>query len=103
MKLALASMINLVLFSSEKKIETKINIIHNFIHHFNHSTKSNFKFFRNFMYHLLSPKIIDTNPLCLIRNEVINDRSEPTIEVSLGKHITSFYVISILKNYAVCF
>lgn len=37
------------------------------------------------MYYLQSPKIINTNPICLIRNEVLNNRSEPTIEVSLGK------------------
>lgn len=37
------------------------------------------------MYYLLSPKVINTNPLCLVRSEVINNRSEPTVEVSLGK------------------
>jgi len=38
---------------------------------------------RNFMYHLLSPKVINTNPTCFVRSEVVNDRSEPTVEVSL--------------------
>ncbi|VVC36974.1 Ribosomal protein L53, mitochondrial [Cinara cedri] len=38
---------------------------------------------RNFMYYLLSPKVINTNPLCLVRTEVENNRSEPTVEASL--------------------
>ncbi|KAF0773961.1 39S ribosomal protein L53, mitochondrial [Aphis craccivora] len=38
---------------------------------------------RNFMYYLLSPKVIQTNPQCLVRNEVVNDRSESTVDVSL--------------------
>lgn len=37
------------------------------------------------MYYLLSPKVLKTNPLCLVRNEVVNDRSESTVDVSLGK------------------
>lgn len=44
-----------------------------------------FIFFRNFMYYLLSPKIIKTNPLCLVKSEVVNDRSESIVDVSLGK------------------
>lgn len=46
-------------------------------------------FFRNFMYYLQSPKVIKTNPLCLVRSEVVNDRSEPTVDVSLGKIVYS--------------
>jgi len=38
---------------------------------------------RDFMYYLLSPNVIKTNPLCLIRSEVVNDRGEPTVDVSL--------------------
>jgi len=38
---------------------------------------------RNFMYYLLSPKVIKTNPLCLVKSEVVNDRSESTVDVSL--------------------
>lgn len=45
-----------------------------------------FLYFRNFMYYLLSPKVINTNPLCLVRSEVVNDRSESTVDVSLGKY-----------------
>lgn len=37
------------------------------------------------MHYLLSPKIINTNPLCLVKAEVVNNRSEPTVEASLGK------------------
>lgn len=44
-----------------------------------------FIFFRNFMYYLLSPKVIKTNPLCLVKSEVVNDRSESIVNVSLGK------------------
>lgn len=45
------------------------------------------------MYYMLSPKVINTNPLCLIRNEVVNDREEPTIDVSLGKIVNFIYYI----------
>ncbi|XP_050524467.1 39S ribosomal protein L53, mitochondrial [Daktulosphaira vitifoliae] len=38
---------------------------------------------RNFMYYFLSPKVINTNPSCIVRNQVVNDRSEPTIDVTL--------------------
>ncbi|XP_050425031.1 uncharacterized protein LOC126836073 [Adelges cooleyi] len=38
---------------------------------------------RNFMYYFHIPKIINTNPACILRNQVVNDRTEPTIEVSL--------------------
>lgn len=41
------------------------------------------------MYYLLSPKVINTNPLCLVRSEIINNRNEPTVEVSLGKIVIS--------------
>lgn len=47
------------------------------------------------MYYLLSPKVIKTNPLCLVRNEVVNDRSESTVDVSLGK---IFYFILYNEN-----
>lgn len=45
------------------------------------------------MYYLLSPKVIQTNPQCLVRNEVVNDRSESTVDVSLGK----------IFNFAYCY
>lgn len=50
------------------------------------------------MYYLLSPKIINTNPLCLVRAEVVNNRSEPTVEASLGK-IFQFCNNNIHKRY----
>lgn len=43
------------------------------------------------MYYLLSPKVINTNPLCLVRSEVVNDRSEPTVDVSLGKYFVLYH------------
>lgn len=50
------------------------------------------------MYYLLSPKVIDTNPTCLIRNEVTNNRSEPTVEVSLCEIFYLFiYYVYYLK------
>lgn len=37
---------------------------------------------------------MNTNPLCLVRSEIVNDRSEPTVEVSLGKIIQSILIIN---------
>lgn len=50
------------------------------------------------MYYLLSPKVIKTNPLCLVRNEVVNDRGESTIDVSLGKKFYFVYYLTIIYN-----
>lgn len=59
-----------------------------------HLNNTIFLFSRNFMYYLMSPNVIKTNPLCLIKSEVVNDRSEPTVDVSLGKIFYSFFNFS---------
>lgn len=43
---------------------------------------------------------MNTNPLCLVRSDIVNDRSEPTVEVSLGKILQSILIIEI---HIICF
>lgn len=50
------------------------------------------------MHYLLSPKVINTNPLCLVRAEVVNNRSEPTVEASLGKIFYFFVIVIFIKQ-----
>ncbi|XP_035233942.1 uncharacterized protein LOC118205772, partial [Stegodyphus dumicola] len=40
-------------------------------------------FFRDFFFHVSSRKIRKTSETCLIRSDVVNDRSEPTISIDL--------------------
>ncbi|XP_045491477.1 uncharacterized protein LOC123691224 [Colias croceus] len=38
---------------------------------------------RNFLHYISSPKILLTNPDCVLKTEVICDRSEPTVDINL--------------------
>lgn len=39
--------------------------------------------FRNFAHYISAPKIAITNPNCSVKTEVLCDRSEPTVEITL--------------------
>ncbi|CAH2050564.1 unnamed protein product, partial [Iphiclides podalirius] len=43
----------------------------------------NVKHTRNFLHYISSPKIILTNPNCSLKTEVVCDRSEPVIDISI--------------------
>ncbi|KPI94967.1 PREDICTED: 39S ribosomal protein L53, mitochondrial [Papilio xuthus] len=43
---------------------------------------------RNFLHLISSPKIAVTNPNCSLKTEVVCDRSEPTINISIAPLIT---------------
>lgn len=38
---------------------------------------------RKFMWHFNTRKVLKTNPLCIVRTDIVCDRSEPVIDVSL--------------------
>lgn len=39
---------------------------------------------RTLLYYLSNPKIAETNPACRIRTEVLNNRSDPSVELKLS-------------------
>ncbi|CAH4031250.1 39S ribosomal protein L53, mitochondrial [Pieris brassicae] len=43
---------------------------------------------RNFLHYISSPKIALTNPNCVLKTEVVCDRSEPTVDISILPSIT---------------
>ncbi|CAK1540117.1 unnamed protein product [Leptosia nina] len=38
---------------------------------------------RNFLHYISSPKVALTNPNCVLKTEIICDRSEPTVDISI--------------------
>ncbi|CAH2236316.1 39S ribosomal protein L53, mitochondrial [Pararge aegeria] len=38
---------------------------------------------RNFLHFMSSPKIILTNPNCVLKTEIVCDRSEPTVDITI--------------------
>lgn len=39
--------------------------------------------FRNFLHYMSSQKIILTNPNCALKTEIVCDRSEPTVDITI--------------------
>ncbi|KAK7863735.1 hypothetical protein R5R35_011141 [Gryllus longicercus] len=38
---------------------------------------------RNFLFHITLPKVRETNPECVIKTEILSDRSDPNVEFKL--------------------
>lgn len=49
--------------------------------------------FRNFLHYISAPKIILTNPNCSLKTEIVCDRSEPVIDISIVPSIAGDFFI----------
>lgn len=59
--------------------------------------------FRNFVHYLSSSKVSLTNPNCVLKTDIVCDRSEPTVDVSIvpsiaGKSLIILYNIILIKD-----
>lgn len=47
-------------------------------------------FCRDFLFHISSPKVVATNPRCLIKPQVLSDNSGPVVTFNLRKYFGTF-------------
>lgn len=58
------------------------------------SYKLCFVVFRDFLHYISSPRIALTNPNCSLKTEIVCDRSEPTVDVTIVPLIAGKYLLS---------
>lgn len=49
--------------------------------------------YRDFLFHITTPKIIATNPRCIVKPCIVSDLSEPVITFNLSEYYNNFLKI----------